>query len=48
MAELFGLSIKRTKDPKASSMVAPSVDDGAYDVSSYAGFFVIGGFTDSH
>ena len=39
MAELFGVSIKRAKSNKASSFVAPQVDDGAYDVSSYAGFF---------
>ena len=39
MAELFGFTIKRSGSDKASSFVAPSTDDGAYDVSSYSGFF---------
>jgi len=38
MAELFGFTIKRSGGDKATSFVAPSTDDGAYDVSSYSGF----------
>ena len=39
MAELFGFTIKRARSDNAQSFVAPSPDDGAFDVGSAAGFF---------
>ena len=40
MAELFGYEIKRKKEAtKAQSFVAPSDDEGTYDIAGGAGFF---------